>query len=106
MEKHNLLAGSGSDSIPSEAEETAYQKTQEAYWEILRKIKLMTDAKIDEIINWVKSESSKNFKGKDVRILKEISPGVMVIMANERDGGIVEKLELAYNTTVVSFLNT
>ncbi|HCD39254.1 MAG TPA: hypothetical protein DEQ77_11190 [Candidatus Omnitrophica bacterium] len=101
VEEENLFAGDGSDSMPSEAEEAAEQKLRDTYYKIKNEIGLLADAKITEIINWIKSEPNKYFKGKDARILKETGSGIMVIGTINR--GIVEKLEFIYKPTISSF---
>ncbi|MFA5155888.1 MAG: hypothetical protein WC532_00635 [Candidatus Omnitrophota bacterium] len=99
VENRHLLAGPGTDDEHYQ-DEPGYQELREAYDAVMEKIKSATEAKINEIINWVKENPEINFKIEEVYVLG--GTGQEAGIVGRIDRGIAEKLGLAYGT--INFL--
>lgn len=93
VEERHFLAGPGTDDLHY-MDDPWYRELNDDYNAALAKMKLATEAKITEVINWVKDDPENNLKREDVRILEGVGPQEKVIGVIDR--GIAKKLGLTY----------
>ncbi len=98
VEERHFLAGPGTDDEDYQ-NEPGYQELKRAYEEVQEKMKLAKDAKIAEIIEWVKSNPGKNFKGEELHVLNGTGPKAQVV--GRIDRGIAERFGFVHETANV-----
>ncbi len=96
VEEHNAQAGPGTDDDLYKDEVPPWRQIGMDYEEVLAKMRLATDAKITEIINWVNSNPERNLKGEEVNVLSGTGQEAKVI--GRIDRGIADKFGFVYES--------
>lgn len=101
VEENHVLAGPGTDNDHYE-NESPHKELSDEYRAVIAKMKLATDTKITEIINWVKEDLEK-FKGEEVHVLNGVGPDAKVVGRIDRN--IAEKFGFVHETANVVLLD-